>query len=403
MKPRRSLILSLVAIAVLGIGVLVAFALIWTAPATKTEDKTRALRNVQTIRIEPRSERITVTAYGPVIPAQRVIVKPEVHGRVIEQHASLVPGGYVEAGEQLIRIDPAEYELALTEQETALEEARFELDVEQGRQVVASREWKLLEDVLTGSDVNRSLVLREPHLRRIEAMLRQATNEIAKAKLDLSRTVVPAPFNAMVLDEFVEVGQLVESGTAICTLVGTDNFWVQATLPLDKLQRIRLPGPDRTGAEATVYLDTGNGKPAAWRGRVERLLSDLETSGRMARVLVSVPDPLALNSEGRLPLLLGSYVRVEIDAGELTDVLSVPRAALREGDRIWVMDANSELQIRDAEILWTRPESVLIANTLKPGEELIVSGLRTALPGMKVTAQPAASSETVPAAGRTNS
>ena len=78
-------------------------------------------------------------------------------------------------------------QLGLSQKEAAAEQAIFEQEVERGRQVVASREWSLLEENLGESQVNRALVLREPHLRRTEAMLRMATNEIARARLDLSR------------------------------------------------------------------------------------------------------------------------------------------------------------------------------------------------------------------------
>jgi RND family efflux transporter MFP subunit len=325
-------------------------------------------------------------------------MEPQVRGRVVRQHPALIPGGYIPEGQELVGIDPSDYELALTEQVTSLEEAQFELEVELGRQVVALREWGLLEGNLAGGEVNRSLVLREPHLRRAEAMIRKATNEISKARLNMSRTSVIAPFNAMVLAEAVELGQLLEPGGDICTLVGTDEFWVQASLPLEKLKWIRLPGPHRPGAAAKILLDTGNGAPAIWPGVVVRLLSDLEPAGRMARVLIRVGDPLGLEDDRRsFPLLLGSFVQVEIDAGQLTNVLMIPRGALREGNMIWVMDANRELQIRPVEILWSRLESLYIANDIRPDDALIVSGLKVALPGMKVEPIPTSAGTLAPA------
>lgn len=384
MKKGRSIPILAWAGAILAAGGVVSIALLATAPETKPEEKTRAVRIVQAITVTPRTEPISVSAQGPVIPAREVTIEPQVSGRIIEHHPALVPGGYIEAGEELIRIDPADYELALQEQQAAAEQAQFELALEQGRQVVASREWRLLQENLEGSEVNRGLVLREPHLRRAEAMIRMATNEIAKARLDLSRTTVEAPFNAMVLSESVETGQVVEPGTIVCTLAGTDEFWVQATLPVDKLRWIQLPGPGREGAAAEVILHMGS-EPAVWKGRVVRLLGNLESTGLMARVLIEVKDPLGLRqSPPGVPLLLGSYVRVRIDAGELEDVLVIPRAALREQNRVWLVDENNKLQIREAEVLWTRQDSVLIANLLKPGERVIVSDLEAPLPGMNV-------------------
>ena len=139
-----------------------------------------------------------------------------------------------------------------------------------------------------------------------------------------------------------------------------------------------------------MILETGGEQPAVRTGTVVRLLGDLERTGRMARVLVRIEDPLGQTQAGRsVPFLLGSYVRVEIDAGELKDVLTIERSALRDGDRIWVADANDELQIREAKVRWQQGETVFIDNALLAGDALIVSQLRVALPGMKVQAQPA--------------
>jgi hypothetical protein len=110
----------------------------------------------------------------------------------------------------------------------------------------------------------------------------------------------------------------------------------------------------------------------------------------MARVIVSVQDPLGLSQgfDSKLPLLLGSFVEVKIDAGELEDTFTIPRAALREGSKIWVVGHDNLLKIKGATVIWPEKETVLISNTLEKGDQLIVSDLRVALPGMKVAPQP---------------
>jgi RND family efflux transporter MFP subunit len=377
---------------ILAVALLAGYALVISGPTTQPEDSKRSPRKVQTISITPTDAPITITAFGTVIPARQVTLKPEIRGRVVRHHPSLVPGGYLQVTEELFGIDPSEYELALTEQQTALEEAAFEVEVERGRQVVASREWRLLQGELPESEANKSLVLREPHLRKTQAMLRKASNEIAKAQLNLSRTSVKAPFNAMVLDESVEIGELVEPGNTMATLVGTDEFWVRVVLPLDKLSHIQVPSPaSPAGATAEIILDAGNGVEFSRTGRVVRLLSDLEPSSRMARLLISVQDPLSLKtSQAKMPLLIGSYVRVRIEAGMLRNVLAIQRIALREGNSIWVVGADNRLEIRPVQVLWVQGETVYLDNALKAGEQVIVSGLRVALPGMEVTPHSAA-------------
>ncbi|MDF1755002.1 MAG: efflux RND transporter periplasmic adaptor subunit [Verrucomicrobiales bacterium] len=370
-----------------------------TAPKTRPEDKKPVAKIVQTVVLEPGNERITVTAFGVVIPAREVKMQPQVSGRIVSQNESLVPGGRLSSGDELVRIDREDYELALTEKMAELEQAKFDFEVESGRQTVARREWQQLQRDIPGADLNSSLALRKPHLKLSEAMVAKAQNAINRAELDLSRTILTAPFNSMVVEESVEVGQLVEPGSEICHLVGTDSFWVRVTLPAAELKRIRVPQGDRDGAVADILLDTGHGDPEIVHGKVVRLLADLEEDGRLARVLVEVEDPLQLKKSAdgpkdATPLLLGSYVQVNIEAGRLTDVLTIPRSALREGNRLWLVGADKRIRIADPEILWTRPETVLVPNILKDGERLIVSELKSALPGMLVNPQPLKRAET---------
>ncbi len=389
MNKFRIIVKIILVIVVLGAGFWVCDYLLKTAPRIQPGEEPRTARIVQTIRVTPRSQRVNITVYGQVIPARTVILKSQVSGRIITQHDALHVGGYLSAGEEVIIIDRADYELDLAERKTALEEASFELEVEKGRQVVAAHEWDELKRDLVTEDVNRALVLREPHLRRAEAMVEKAMQQIAKAELALSRTAITSPFNAIVLNEAVEVGQLVNTGDHLCTLVGADEFWVQTTIPFADLNHIEFPHADRPGADAMVTLDIGGGQRARWEGKVLRMLADLETDSRMARVVVRVMDPLGFKTHERhkLPLLLGNYARVEIAAGTIADAIAIPRAALREGNRIWVVGADNTLRILAAEILWMLEDMVLIASAVEPHDQLIVSDLKSVLPGMKVAPQ----------------
>ncbi len=391
MKVIRASLTILIAIGVLGGASFVAYLLLQTPPETTAEPEKQAAKIVQVIDLETRQVDISVRAWGSVIPAREVTMRPQVSGQVVEQHPSMEPGGRFKDGDLLVKMDPADYELNLTERKADLEQAKFESEVEQGRQKIAKREWEQLQKDLPKMDANPSLALREPQLRLTKAMIEKAENAIARAELDLKRTSISAPFNCMVTEETVEIGQLVESGSEICRLVGTDSFWVRATLPMAELNRVELPGGDTAGAEAKIFLDTGHGESEPWKGTVIRLLPDLEGTGRMARLLIEVEDPLRLepgSDSNGAPLLLGSYVRVEIDAGSLEDVLSIPRTALHEGNRLWMVGPRNKVRIVEPEVLWTRPETVLVPDIRNPDERLIVSELKAALPGMEVNPQP---------------
>lgn len=374
---------------VLVLGGVGAFLLVRTAPKTEAEPESPELKVVQTVLLRAATHHIRVVGYGEVVPAREVTLSSEVRGRVVRQHPGLVTGGHVLEGEELFGIDDTDYRIAVAQQEATLAEAESELQLEAGRQVVAAREWKQLEQEMPEIEVNRELVLREPHRLRIEATIDRARSLLSKAELDLQRTSVKALFNALVLEEGVELGQLVDVGDRVATLAGADEFWIQTSVRQDELPRINLPSESAAGAQAKVTLETG-GHGVVYQGQVIRLLSDLEPNGRNARIIVSVKDPLGLLSGGRskmnrsLPLLLRSFVRVEIDAGELAESLALERGLLREGDQVWVVDKEGRLQIRQGEVLWRQGERVYLADNLEAGDEVVQSRLRTVVPGTPV-------------------
>ena len=121
-------------------------------------------------------------------------------------------------------------------------------------------------------------------------------------------------------------------------------------------------------------------------GRVIRLLSDLESEGRMARLLVEVQNPLG-HDPGETPhppLILGEYVRVDIQGRVLDDVFRIPRTALRDNARIWLANENGTLEIRSVEPLWRDAEYVLLREGFAVGDRLITSDLTAAVDGMAI-------------------
>ncbi|WP_411826464.1 efflux RND transporter periplasmic adaptor subunit [Luteolibacter sp. AS25] len=380
MKRKATFILACLIVL---IAAFISWWLLRSAPTQQTAEKTKSAKIVQTIAPTPEDHPVTVSAYGSVIPSRSVTIRPEITGRIISQNPSLVPGGRISEGAILLTIDDSDYQLALREARTAMDEATSEVDIEAGRQIVAERELEQLRRDIPAADINEALVLRKPFATRTQAILERATTSVDAAQLNLSRTTIPAPFNALVIEESTETGQLADSGTTLATLVGSDTFWIRASVPLQDLGKIQLPTEDSPGAPATITL-TGNG--LTWQGNVIRLLADIEEAGRLARLLIEVPAPL--DSNPAQPLLLGSYVRAEIEAGTLKDALEIPRSALREGNRIFLATAEETLAIRDTEILWRTENTVYIPNILEEGETLIVSQLSSPLPGMNISPEP---------------
>ena len=117
-----------------------------------------------------------------------------------------------------------------------------------------------------------------------------------------------------------------------------------------------------------------------------KLCADLEEEGLMARILVSVANPLDLKSGEAIsqPLLIGEYVRVEIEGSELDDVVRISRSALRDGENVWIINDDGALDIRHVEVVWRDTDTVLVRDGLRNGERIVTSALAAPVKGMKV-------------------
>lgn len=383
-RPIIRIVLSLV---ILGVGIGAASYLKNSAPRTKKRPPVKLSPIVLIQTVKPSSYQIIVTAMGTVIPAREVVLKSRVSGEIVEIHPEFTEGGFLKKDMRIIQIDPQDYELALARKRSTVTDAEYALKLELGHQAVAKREWELLNQGKAALDMEKELALRQPHLDKVRADLSAAEAELKAAMLDLERTHITLPFNAMVRSKSVDRGSQVTPQEPLAELVGTDAYRVQASLTVDRLEWIDVPVQTGDhGSKAQIIYGRGN----ECSGKVIRLLGDLAAEGRMARILVEVADPLGLNSsnQNRTPLLIGEYVRVKILGRKLDNVFQIPRTALKDNSSIWIVGENQTLEIREVRAVWRDADVVLLKDGLKPGERLIVSDLPAPVEGMTVRVEP---------------
>lgn len=339
--------------------------------------------------IKPENYRIVVEAMGTVAADTEVALKPRVTGEVISLAPECTEGGYFKKDEEILKIDPQDYEIALREIESKVVEKNKELKVEMGMQEVSRREFEILkEEGYEFAEDDSELVLRQPQLRSIKAQLEAAKASREKAKLDLKRTSIRAPFNGQCLEGNVELGSQVDPQTKLITLVGTDAYEINITVPVSDLKWIDIPAVKENGkgAEIKVFNVSGWGKKIFRKGYITKLIPELETQGRLAKLTALVEDPLGLEKEnqGKPTLLIGMYVTVKIKGKLLKDVYVIPRRTLHEGNFIWVADKEDKLRIKNVDCLRRDRKQVAINDGINEGDRLIVSDIAAPIEGMKL-------------------
>ena len=352
-------------------------------PAKEVRDNPGIL--VETLTLEARSQRARVHATGTVRAQQQISLVAEVTGTLVWVSPRFAGGGFFRQGEKLLEIDPRDYALAVERAQADLARAQASLQTEEEQAALAKREWQQLQ--LPDKGQPSPLVLRQPQLQSAQATLVAARAGLKQAQLNLERTQIRAPFNGRLHDKKGDLGEYVRSGSVLARFAGTDRAEILVPLPVEDLEWLVIPraGSRASGSAVTVSAQLGD-KNKSWQGQIVRSLGEVDPVSRMATMVVTVDDPYHLKaSEAKdSALLSGLFVQLEIQGKELGSVIEIPRAALRQGDVVWLAAANDQLEIRPVKILRRQQQSLLIESGLAPGERLVLTNISAAAPGLKL-------------------
>ncbi|HEX4938942.1 MAG TPA: efflux RND transporter periplasmic adaptor subunit [Candidatus Kapabacteria bacterium] len=368
---------------VLVVAVLVTWQLMSSSPKAARAHKEREARLVETIAVTQADTLVPVQAWGEVKPARSITLKAQVSG-IVKTLEAREPGTFFRQGDTLLQLDTTDYELALAQRRSELEQALANLEIEQGNQAVALSEYELLGTQASAAEKKR--MLRGPQLQSANAQVAAARAAVEEARTQLARTTVTAPFEAVLQERHVDVGSHVTISGNLLELVGAEAAWLEVAVPVTQLRWIRFPGAGSMGSTVKIFYDQVWAPQQMRTGRVIRLLSQLEENGRMARVLVQVEDPFARTDANRDQprLMLGSFVRTEIEGIPVQQAVVIPRALLRENDTVWILKDGNTLEIRAVTVAYRDQENVFIAEGMRAGEQVISSALSTATDGMPV-------------------
>lgn len=387
-----------ICIGILVIGVAITALIFLTEPEAKSEGATvETAMLVDVVPVKKGTFEPVIVAMGTVRPVEDVNLSPLVSGQIIRRDPAFTPGGFVKKNQVLLQIDPADYRNTLEMRKSEFMQSQTTLDTEMGRQQIAEQDLQLItDDSLFGgnplTEEERQLVLRKPQLSAVNASIGGAKASMEQARLNLTRTTIRAPFDAHILSQNVTKGSLVAQGDDLGRIVGTDYYWISATVPVSKLQWLSFPnGDSEKGSPVRITNSTAWGIDAFREGSLAKQIGALEDQTRLARVLVKVEDPLANTEEakGKPKLMIGTFVEVNLQADPVTNVVRLNRDHVRSSNTVWVMK-DGKLEIREVEIVLTDDVYAYIRKGLEDGEKVIITDLSTVSNGIGLRTEGAA-------------
>ena len=369
----RTLLKAALPILVLLAGAGATAALIASRKAPEPQERLSLGPLVEVLEMQAADLTVQVEGQGEVSAATRVEVLAEVSGRVVSVHPRLRAGGRLRAHATLVQIDPRDYTLAVESARSAIASAETRLEQERAEAAAALDEWRAID----AETAPPELLVRGPQIRQIEAEKAAAEAQLARAELDLERTRLNVPFEAIVQSENVDPGQYLNQGRAIATLYGTAAVEIRVPLDDAELRWFDLPTAQNKPT-AEVSADFA-GARRTWQGTVDRLEGEVDPQTRQVHVVVRVEEPFGAQS----PLLPGAFVDVAIAGRTLEGVFTLPRFALRPGGVVWILE-DGKLRLREVDVLRTDRQFAYVQGGLDAGARIVTSSLEGVTDGMVV-------------------
>lgn len=366
----------LLVLAVLVIGFLAASQLSMKREPPQRAETVEYAPLVRTRTVQARSFPVLVRGNGTMAARTRIDLVSQVGGEVIEIHPGLRAGGRFDAEEVLARIEPRDYELAVASAEAEVSAAETQVLTIAAESEAATEEWKRLRP----DEPVPSLVGLEPQAREADARVLAAKAQLESSRLALERTRVSLPFAGRVVSTTIDVGQVITANQAVGEVYATDVFEIAVPLRLEEVAWLHVPNEDSTGSSATVS-GIGPSGSFAVEGRIARTRGELDGASRLASVIVEIATE-SLDQSVVEQLLPGIFVDVELEGSTMTDVVELPRSAVREGGVIWIV-VDDRLQFAHPDVVRAADGSVFVRG-IDDGQEVILSNLEVVSEGMRI-------------------
>jgi len=363
-------------VVILAVGVL---GMIWlqeNGPKASKEAPEVIVPVVRVVTVAFTDRQLFVETQGRVDPLIRTQAAAEVMGRVLTVSPRFKSGGVFVKGEVMLEIDGSDYVAALAMAESALADAQLSLVREEARAEQSRRDWAKL-----GRGEPSDLVLGKPQIVSARARVKASDAGVARAKRDLERTKLRAPYDCLIERTYTDLGSYIAPGARLADLYSTGAFEVRLPVTLEEFAYLDHGDDGIIGDEVTVQALIA-GIMRTWQGSIVRSEGQVDRSTMTMYQVISI-EPNPDDARFCLPPS-GLFVRAKIKGRTMAHVSEIPRSALRQDNSLLVLGLEGKLEIVQVKVARTLEKTVLINEGIKAGDQVIISPMETPVAGMKL-------------------
>ncbi|MBR9729007.1 efflux RND transporter periplasmic adaptor subunit [Shewanella intestini] len=412
------------------VGLVVLLLAILLKPAPKQVTHYDNARSVKVMTLQQTAVAPLVEGFGRVSPKHIWQAVAEVNGKVVYRHPQLETGRILPKGTVVLKIDPLEYQLKLTQalanlasinaQLVKLDQQQINLQtslkIEQQKLTLANQEYqrKLTlsqRNLVSSSDLEsqkQALLVQQNAVENIQNSLNVwpddkkvslaqkdiDISQVKDAQRQLSKTQIVLPFDSRVSDVNIQNNQVVNAGSVMFVAYQLGTAEIKAELSLQNMRTLvqslgsiskdenNMPSIEDFNLTGEVQFQAGNNH-FSWPAKVTRVAESVNPNQGTIGVYLEVAQQYRqLDLLQRPPLTKGMFVKASI-TGASSKQFTVPEHAIHT-NQLYIKRADNRLAIVPITVLYRTKDSVVVAGAIKQGDEVVLNDLIPAIEGMRL-------------------
>ncbi len=404
--------------------------LIATGPQAKKRPFVERIPVVEVMRIKPQDYRVKLKASGIVRAGVQTNLVAEVSGKIVSISEHFLEGSYFKKDEVLLKIDASSYRnaLAIAESEVTANQASLSQLLEEeksskrsyylaqknlklgkkelsrlynlwkkkllARSAVDAEEQKINQLQQRLEDTQGKLNSFKSRKLAIRAKINAALGRQKQERLNLSKTVIKAPYSGRVLQRNVDIDQFVGTGTSLGKIYASGYVYVDLPMSLNQYELLGINdafedsiSTDKSSKSKAlpkvIFKSTNSRHQNRWDGEIVRSSAALDSNSRQIKVIARINHPFKARKGVSTPLKIGQYLNAEIQGKIFRNVYVLPSSAVRQNREILLLqDGKVHIVAVDVEFN-TSASTILRASENISGKQLIITPLSQATEGSK--------------------
>lgn len=324
---------------------------------------------------------------GEVRAKTNIDLISQVTGKVVRVSKKYIEGGQFRAGQEIVKIDDADYLVAFRSAEASVAEAKVQLDIELASAATNALEWQDLQ----GLDITKASPLRlnKPQVDRARARFNVARAELASAKLNLDRTSISAPFDGRIESKGAELGEFVARGASVGRVFATSEMEIRIPMTDSQIADLGLiigQNLNKDDAPMALIKSQFGNQLHQWPGHLRSIDASIDKETRLLYATVVADQLISETSDIGMPLAPGMFVDVELLGSDKVVGIRVPRSTLRNGNQIYVVE-EGKLVFHTVRTIYTSADIAVLSlddGDVQPDQQVVLSSVPGAFEGMSV-------------------